>query len=32
MISADSDARAPSYRRMTDEIATAHGRANIAHE
>lgn len=32
MISVDSDARAASYHRMADEIAAAHGRANIAHE
>ncbi|WIM12919.1 hypothetical protein [Enhydrobacter sp.] len=32
MISVDSDARAASYRRMADEIAAGHGRANIAHE
>jgi hypothetical protein len=28
----ESDTRAASYRRMADEIAAAHGRANIAHE
>ena len=32
MTAADSHSPAASYRRMADEIAAAHGRANTAHE
>jgi len=31
-MAAVDDTRAASYRRMVDEIAAAHGRANTAHE
>ncbi len=32
MTAVDRDSHAASYRRMADEIAAAHGRANVAHE